>query len=89
LLTLSRLKPGADRHYFAMRGGWGTHHDAEARFTTAPLWTKVFYKAFMPQMSAWTGYTGRQLPTHLGTGIAKLIRRWWRKRLLGARWHRG
>jgi hypothetical protein len=44
--------------YFAMRGGWGTHYDAvEARFATAPLWTKFFYEAFLPQMFVWIGYT--------------------------------
>ena len=44
--------------YFAMRGGWGTHYDAvEARFATAPLWTKFFYEAFLPQMLLWIGYT--------------------------------
>ncbi len=44
--------------YFAMRGGWGTHYDAvEARFAAAPLWTKFFYEAFLPQMMLWIGYT--------------------------------
>jgi hypothetical protein len=44
--------------YFAMRGGWGTHYDAvEARFAAAPLWTKFFYDAFLPQMMFWIGYT--------------------------------
>jgi len=44
--------------FFAMRGGWGTHYDAvEARFAAAPLWTKFFYEAFLPQMMLWIGYT--------------------------------
>ena len=44
--------------YLAMRGGWGTHYDAvEARFAAAPLWTKFFYEAFLPQMMSWIGYT--------------------------------
>ncbi len=44
--------------YFAMRGGWGTHYDAvEARFVAAPLGTKFFYEAFLPQMMLWIGYT--------------------------------
>jgi hypothetical protein len=44
--------------YFAMRGGWGTHYDAvDARFATAPLWSKFFYEAFLPQMLLWIGYT--------------------------------
>jgi len=44
--------------YFAMSGGWGTHYDAvDARFATAPLWTKFFYEAFLPQMLLWIGYT--------------------------------
>jgi hypothetical protein len=44
--------------FFAMRGGWGTHYDAvEARFAAAPLWTKFFYEAFLPQMTLWIGYT--------------------------------
>ena len=44
--------------YFAMRGGWGTHYDAvEARFAAAPLSTKFFYEAFLPQMMLWIGYT--------------------------------
>ncbi len=44
--------------YFAIRGGWGTHYDAvDARFATAPLGTKFFYEAFLPQMMLWIGYT--------------------------------
>ena len=44
--------------YFAMRGAWGTHYDAvEPRFSSAPLWTKFFYEAFLPQMGGWIGYT--------------------------------
>jgi hypothetical protein len=44
--------------YFAMRGGWGTHYDAvEARFAAAPLWSKFFYEAFLPQMMLWIGFT--------------------------------
>jgi hypothetical protein len=44
--------------FFAMSAGWGTHCDAvEARFATAPLWTKFFYEAFLPQMMVWIGYT--------------------------------
>jgi hypothetical protein len=44
--------------FLAMRGGWGTHYDAvEARFAAAPLWTKFFYEAFLPQMMLWIGYT--------------------------------
>jgi hypothetical protein len=44
--------------YFAMRGAWGTHYDAvEARLASAPLWTKFFYDAFLPQMLLWIGYT--------------------------------
>ena len=44
--------------YLAMRGGWGTHYDAvDARFATAPLWSKFFYEAFLPQMFIWIGYT--------------------------------
>jgi len=44
--------------YLAMSGGWGTHYDAvEARFASAPLGTKFFYEAFLPQMMVWIGYT--------------------------------
>jgi hypothetical protein len=44
--------------YFAIRGGWGTHYDAvEARFAAAPLWSKFFYEAFLPQMMLWIGFT--------------------------------
>ena len=44
--------------FFAMRGDWGTHYDAvEARFAAAPLWTKFFYEAFLPQLILWIGYT--------------------------------
>ena len=44
--------------FVAMSGGWGTHYDAvEARFAAAPLWTKFFYEAFLPQMMLWIGYT--------------------------------
>jgi hypothetical protein len=44
--------------FFAMSGGWGTHYDAvDARFANAPLWSKFFYEAFLPQMMLWIGYT--------------------------------
>jgi len=44
--------------FVAMSGSWGTHYDAvEARFAAAPLWTKFFYEAFLPQMMLWIGYT--------------------------------
>jgi hypothetical protein len=44
--------------YLAMSGGWGTHYDAvEERFVSAPLLTKFFYEAFLPQMMLWIGYT--------------------------------
>jgi hypothetical protein len=48
--------------YLAMRGnggaGWGTHYDAVApMFFHAPLGTKFFYEAFLPQMFMWIAYT--------------------------------
>ncbi len=44
--------------YFALSGRWGTHYDAvETRFATAPLSTKFFYEAFLPQMFVWIGFT--------------------------------
>jgi hypothetical protein len=48
--------------YFAMRGnggaGWGTHYDAVApMFAHAPLGTKFFNEAFLPQMFMWIAYT--------------------------------
>jgi len=48
--------------FLAMLGnggkGWGTHYDAvSAEFANASFATKYFYEAFVPQMTAWIGWT--------------------------------
>ncbi len=65
--------------YLAMRGnggaGWGTHYDAVApMFAQAPLATKFFNEAFLPQMFMWIGYTVI-LGSLLGVVVAAAARR--------------
>ncbi|MGH9430793.1 MAG: hypothetical protein ACRD3T_04565 [Terriglobia bacterium] len=64
--------------FLAMRGnggtGWGTHYDAVApMFKNAPLATKFFYEAFLPQMTLWIGYT-----VVLGTLLGIILVAAWR-----------
>lgn len=67
--------------YFAMRGSWGTHYDAvPPAFASAPLATRFFNDAFLPQMFMWIGYTVI-LGGIVGVALAAL---WYRKRRAAA-----
>jgi hypothetical protein len=54
---LARI-PVAIVMFFAMRGHWGTHYDAELAGTMQlPFWTKYLYLAIAPQLIMWIVYT--------------------------------
>lgn len=54
---LARI-PVAVVMFFAMRGHWGTHYDAELAGTMQlPFWTKYLYLAIAPQLIMWIVYT--------------------------------